>query len=185
MKKKIKYLKHFLQVTDDNKVMRENYSIFCTLMKDVEWYRTKNIDGIFNFLETLYSKNSWWYGCLSDFEALNIITNIEVGQGAVMLVYAPNNNHGQIYAYVKVSKQSLIGKKIPVVEIIKITEKYPISGKQFPIIFQTVEEIIKSIKSEQKVTVIEDHKTNPGYKIDHIIEGGSSSYVVELIKKTS
>jgi len=177
MKRKLSYLRHMLQISsDDGIVLRENYSLFCTLMKNVDGYKNKNLVEIFSFLETLYSTYSWWYGCISEVEAQNRINNMDIGTGATVLVYAPVHENGNVHVLVKISKIPM-GKKFPIVEIIKITESTPISSRQFPIIFGIVEELKNKIKSDYKVTLIDNLKMHPGYWIDNSIDGVVSHYV--------
>jgi len=172
-----------LQVsTDEDHVMRENYSLYYTLMRDVDGYKNKNIMEILSFLETLYSKNTWWYGFLSEDEALNLINNMDISQGAAIIVYSPiTGDRGQVHVYVKLAKLPM-GKKFPVVEIIKITEGNPISSRQFPLIVRTIEELKNKIKSDYKVNVSDgkDHKSHPGYLIDNSVEGVVSHYVATV-----
>jgi len=161
--------------TPDAKVKRENYSLFCAIIKDLEGYQNKDVEEIFAFLEILYGRCSWWFGFLNHNEALEIISNINVSLGSAIVVYAPPIEKGKIHVLIKSSKKH-IGKKLATVEVVRFTDNQPLSYRHFSILIQSINDIISNAQSTMKINIKLDSKYHPGASLEYETDGVSSSY---------
>jgi len=180
----MKYLKHMLQVGSDNMVTRESYSSYCSLMKEVDGYKAKNSDKIFKFLIDLYTSLPVWFGFMNEQEALEKITNIDTTVGSSIICYSPVFERGRVSVYLKVVARTF-GKKLPTVEIMKY-EAQPISALQFPVIIETVNEIIKKVRSNYNNKIefkLDSLLHHPGYYLTLDISDTVTHYTSTYVHK--